>query len=438
MELDKLFKKFDSCENEKRNFTALYRDVYKYGMPDRFNNIEETDTKGSKNTTEIFSSTFIQACDGFVQRVQNLLFPVNSDWISLTTGYNYTLNEDLKKDKASKDKELEKLSEIMNVFKECSNFDKVATQFCYELIAGTGVLLVKQGTTDKPLIFVSIPFKDIYIVDGIDGQAEMFFRKLKVKNRLVKNTWKTATWSYNSDEEDEEVEFIEATYYNYDDNNWTYEVLSKTKNMSIYKETMKTSPFVDLRWGKLTGESYGRGQGLKVIPDVKTQNRIKQYSLENLAFAIPAFTITDDADIDNFKFSPGALNAVNSNSNDNPPIKQIPINQQPDLEQYNVNQLEMDIKRGMMASTLPNDPNRKTTATEVAERVAELRNSTSNTFGTFIEFEYRLVARMLEVLQSFDFIKNPIDPQLFDGYNYKIKINTELANQQASLEVQQT
>lgn len=438
MEKEKLLKKFEECVAEKTRFQDLYDDVYKYGMPERYNNIKDVNEKGAKNTFEIFSSSFIQACEGFVQRVQNLLFPVNSPWIDLETGYRYKIDDNVKSQKENIDKELEKIAGNLNAFKDCSNFDKIATQFCYELIAGTGVMLVKEGTTSNPLIFVNIPFKDIYIVDGVNGEADMFFRKLKVKNRLVSETWKGAVWEYDSDAEDTEVEFLEATYYDYKKRLWNYEVINKNKDVAIYKRESKTSPFVDLRWGKLTGESYGRGQGLKVIADVKTQNLIKKYSLQGLAFTIPAFTITEDADIDKFRIEPGVLNPVRSNISTNPPIQQIPVNQQPDLNQYNINQLEMDIKRGMMASTIPNDPSRRTTATEVAERVAELRNSTANTFGTFLEFERRLIARMIDVLQSFGYISDAIEPRNFDGYEFKIKINTELANQQASLEVQRT
>ena len=105
------------------------------------------------------------------------------------------------------------------------------------------------------------------------------------------------------------------------------------------------------------------------------------------------------------------------------------------LFQYNSEQLEMDIKRVMFASTIPNDPSRDLTATEVAQRVQELDNSLNNSFGRLLEFLYRLIRRMVEVAQRFGFISPELDVLAFNGYGFKIKVNTQLANQQTKKEV---
>jgi hypothetical protein len=107
----------------------------------------------------------------------------------------------------------------------------------------------------------------------------------------------------------------------------------------------------------------------------------------------------------------------------------------PDLRNYNAEQLEMDIKRAMFASTIPNDPSPNMTATEVARRVQELDNSLNNSFGRLLEFLYRLSQRMIEIAQRFGFLPPEIDVRSFNGYGYKVKVNTQLANQQSQKEV---
>jgi hypothetical protein len=107
----------------------------------------------------------------------------------------------------------------------------------------------------------------------------------------------------------------------------------------------------------------------------------------------------------------------------------------PELRNYNIEQLEMDIKRAMFASTIPNDPSPNMTATEVARRVQELDNSLNNSFGRLLEFLYRLAQRMMEVAQRFGHIDEQLDVGSFNGYGYKVKVNTQLANQQSRKEV---
>ena len=76
-----LIKRQGKCESEHTRFKNMYDDVFRYGMPGRYQNITETDTSGNKNREVIFSSVFEEACDEFVQRFQSLVCPVNTDWV---------------------------------------------------------------------------------------------------------------------------------------------------------------------------------------------------------------------------------------------------------------------------------------------------------------------------------------------------------------------
>lgn len=440
MTIEDIIKKFEGSKGEHSKFVELYRDVYKFGMPERYGNIERTE-KGVKATDNVFTSVFEEACDGFVQKIQSLLTPVHTPWVMLEPGEIWN-NEDLQAQKDDAKDALSKISDVINTFKDNSNFDRTMSQFYYELIAGTGTLLVMPGTPEKPLRFTSIPFKDIYMVEGAFGEIDMFFRTQKIKNRLIEKQWEGAKHTYDEQEADKEIEILEATYYDYDSKEWNYEIINLKDKTSIYKKTSQTCPFVEFRWGKITGETYGRGQGLKVIADCKTLNLLKYYSLVSLSFTLPVYTVkSEDIDPERFKLSPGALNPVRDNATNNPPVSALPVNQQPDLQQYNMVQLEMNIKRGMYASTIPNDPDRKTTATEISARVNELENVASNSYGSAVEFIYKLVQRMVDVLGSFGFLElseDQLTPNKIDGMNFKVKLNSNLTNQQAAKEVSNT
>ena len=431
---EELIKKQGEAEGEHARFRTMYDDVYKYGMPGRYNNITDVDTNGQKNREVIFSSCLEQSCDEFVQRFQSLVCPVNSNWIDFEAGYMYQKDNS---NTTEVNKNLSKVADILNVFKATSNYDTAFTEASYDLIPGTACLCLLEGTPDNPFRFSAIPFVDLYMCEGIAGDIDTYFRKLKIKNYLVKQQWKDAKFEYEENKDEECADLLESTYYDYDTKNWHYVIIDVKTKKFIIERIYKCSPFIDLRWSKCAGETYGRGPGLKVIADFKTLNRIKEYSLRALAFTVPTFTVSTDNGFDpnKVKLEPGAMNPVPTNATNNPTIAPLQVNPMPELRNYNAEQLEMDIKRAMFASTIPNDPARELTATEVARRVQELDNSLNNSFGRLLEFLYRLTQRMVEVAQKFGYLPPDIDVRSFNGYGFKVKVNTQLANQQSKQEV---
>lgn len=431
---EEIIKRYGIAQEEHSRFKSIYEDVFTYGMPGRYQNIKDVDVNGQKNRELIFSSVFEQSCDEFVQRFQSLVCPVNSDWVDFEAGYMYDKDNN---NVSEVNKELSKVANILNVYKSTSNYDTAFTEASYDLIAGTACLCLLEGTPDNPFAFSVIPFVDLAMEEGIDGQIEAYYRKLKIKNHLVEQQWQGAKYTFEKGKEEDMAELLECTYYDYDIKRWRYVVIDKVQKTFVVERVYKCSPFIDLRWTKCAGETYGRGPGLKVIADVKTLNKIKEYSLRALSFSVPTFTCTMDEGYDPKKFmlQPGAINPVPSNLTTNPTIRQLDVNPMPELGNYNAQQLEMDIKRAMFASTIPNDPNPKMTATEVAQRVSELDNSLNNGFGRLLSFLYRLSRRMIEVCQKFGFISPELDVLAFNGYGFKVKVNTQLANQQTKKEV---
>ncbi len=440
LEAKTILERFNNTTSEKSKFRTLYQPVYDYGMPDRYKNINENkdNAENGKNTMDyLFSSCFILASDEFVQRFQSLVAPVNNDWIDFEAGYVYD-SGDNERAKDEVNKQLAQIAYMCNVYKNTSNFDAIFTQFCYDLIAGTALICIQPGDLERPMTYSVLPFNEVNIEDGTNGEAIAYYRTHKLKNRLVKIQWRDIDYSYEKGADEKETEFLEATYYDDGKKNWVYAIIDKKTEKILLERISKTSPIIDLRWGKCSGETYGRGPGLKVIHDVITLNTIKEYSLRALAFSVPMFTGEEEGmDFDKIQVRPGEIIPVLSNATNKPSLTQLEISQMPDLMQFNVTQLEMDIKRAMFASTIPNDPNRKTTATEINTRVNELANSLNNAFGSLIDFLYRMIRRMIEVLQTFGYIPQDFDPKLFNGFGYKIKINTVLAAQQSARDAQQ-
>lgn len=430
-----IIKDCDKAYQKKGKWDGLYQEVFEYMMPAR-----DTDkSPGDDVENRIYSSIGEQSADRFVDRVQNILTPVNVDWIKFEAGY--AIKRKNEGNVTEVNKELDKIAEICNVFKNTSNFDVSATEFYYDLIAGTACLLVLEGTYENPLRFVTVPIKELAIAEGIFGEVGEVYRKFKMKSELIKRQWPDAQYEDKNNQSDKEKELVESTYYDYDTKLWRYTVILKEGEQILVEHNYKANPFVILRWTKCSGEVYGRGLGLKSIKDVKTLNLIMEYSLRALAFTVPVFIAQQDAsfDPDDFILKPGAINLVPSTATNNPSISQLPVNVTHDITAYQTERMEMNIKRNMMDSTIPNDPNRDITATEIAERANELKAILSNSYGRIMnELLYPLIRRIVEVLQHFSFISEDIDVRSFNGFGYTIVVNTQLANQQSQTEVQNT
>lgn len=425
----------DKAYQKKGKWDNLYREVFEYMMPGR--DVEKSD--GDDVHHEIYSSIGEQSADRFVDRVQNILTPVTVDWIKFEAGY--MVKQQQEGNVVEVNKELDKVAEICNVFKNTSNFDVAMTEFYYDLIAGTACLLVLEGTYESPLRFIAVPIKELAIAEGIFGEIGEVYRKFKMKTELIKRQWPEAKFEDSYSSNDRERELIECTYYDYDKKLWVYNVILKEGEQIIVEKYYKANPFIILRWTKCSGEVYGRGLGLKSIKDVKTLNLIMEYSLRALAFSVPVFLAQQDAsfDPDDFIIKPGALNLVPSTASNNPSVTQLPVTVTHDIQAYQTERMEMNIKRNMMDSTIPNDPSRDLTATEIAERANELKAILSNSFGRIMnELMYPLIRRIAEVLQFFGYISDEIDVRAFNGFGYNIVVNTQLANQQSQTEVQNT
>ena len=86
----------------------------------------------------------------------------------------------------------------------------------------------------------------------------------------------------------------------------------------IYEEGFgESTPFIVGRTTVIPGEVYGRGPLMRVLPDIKTLNKMAENSLKSAALAVAGvWTATDDGVINPYSITlaPGVVIPVGSNS----------------------------------------------------------------------------------------------------------------------------
>ncbi len=415
----------------KSSWDTEYRKVTEYCTPARDGYQKDIDGEGNTDPQfqdrreNLYSSIGEQAANEFVNTMQEVVAPPLAPWIAIKAGFKVPEGE-----REKKDEELSKLCDIMNEYKNNSSFDMAFAEFCYDVFIGTGCLLVLPGTPDNPLIFKAIPLWEYSLEEGPDGLVIAVYRKYKMKREFLATQWKELkNKKYTEDQLDKEIEILESTFYDPDLKVWHYQVIDVASGDELVHRQYRTNPFIVLRWNKCAGEPYGRGVGMTAINDIKTLNLIKYYSLRNLAFNTPPIIAQEDAalDVDEFDFTPMTINIV-------PDIEGIKALQMPtnyDIESYKTQELEMQIKKDTLGSTLPSTGGREVTATEVREIKLELQRRLNSVFGRLLyEFQIPLVKRILDVLSDTGVLgpehKKKFDVLNVNGLHYKVDVITPL------------
>jgi len=423
--------RYSNAYSIKSSWDTEYRDIFEYTMParDGYQKAvagESIDPNYQDRRENLFSSIGEQAANDFVNTMQEVLAPPMSKWIALEAGMRF---EEEQRGKVND--ELAKMTDHANEYKNNSAFDMAFSEFCYDLFAGTACLLVLPGTPRNPLLFKAIPTREYCIEEGVNAEVRGVFRKYELKRELLSAQWpELKGMEVAEDQKEDKVTIIESTWFDYDLNVYHYQVVDeKEKNELIHRE-YKTNPFIVLRWNKCAGEAYGRGPGMTAINDIKTLNLFKYYSMRVLAFAIPPLLAREDdmIDVDSFELAPLAINVVPDPHDSVVPMN---FNTNVNLEQYKSAELEMQIKKDTYSSTLPNEGNRDLTATEVRQRIMEMRKSLNSVFGRLLaEFQIPLVRRIIDVLTDTNVMgeefREKFDLDDIDGLKYKVNIVTPI------------
>ncbi len=152
-----------------------------------------------------------------------------------------------------------------------------------------------------------------------------------------------------------------------------------------------TSPFINFRWMKAPGETYGRSPVMKALPDIKTANKVVELVLKNASIAVTGIWQADDDGVINpatIRLIPGAIipKAVGSAG-----LTPLEAPGRFDVSELVLEQLRTRIRKALFVDQLGQVNGPRMTATEVLERTAEMARILGATYG-------RLQSELLSLL----------------------------------------
>ena len=427
---EKVFKTFEKARSLRTRKEARFDQAMRYAMPGRgaFFSSDPDD-----EIDDIFDETAIVATQEFASRLQAGIVPNFTRWAKLTAGLDID-----QADKKQVDTDLEGITEFVFDVINASNFPQESAEAFLDLAVTLGALEVEKGTAVNPIRFAAIPINELYVLNGPFDLLDQFFRVrcYSYDQFLVKYPQHTmsaerlAEWRDNC----KDYHFIDAVMRDWDDPNVEchYRTLlcRECDNEIVFQQKYEgagSAPIIGFRWGKEAGTVWGRGPLMNAMPAVKTCNMVVQMVLENAQMAISGIYNMDDdgtVNVDTIELVPGTIIPRAPGSRG---LEAVQPAGRMDVASILLDEQRANIKRALYNDMLGNPNRTPMSATEVAERMADLARQIGSAFGRLMgELIFPMMQRVVFILKDLGAIKLPV----VNGREVKVTPTSPLARAQ--------
>lgn len=436
-----VIERFRRAKERRSTWEAHWQECYDYALPQRDGFIRSGQA-GEKKTDKLFDGTAPDAVDQLAASLLSQLTPPWSRWFGLAAGTD-TPAEDREELAA----DLEATASVLQSHLDLSNF-AVEMHQCYLDLAtaGTASLMLEEAAAGAPSAFrfTAVPLAQVILEEGPFGGLDNTFRKSEMSISQLRARFPEAelpdeVLRASGRDSDARFPVVEAVI----SQEPGYAYLAVLENAStrigdvtVLKEgQFEMSPFINFRWLKAPGEVYGRSPVMKVLPDIKTANKVVELILKNASIAVTGVWLCDDDGVLNpatIKLTPGTIipKAVGSKG-----LTPLESPGKFDLSQIILNDLRTGIRRALLADKLGQINGPKMTATEVLERASEMARILGATYGRLqSELLTPLIKRALAILAR----RGEIEPFRIDGRYVELEYKSPLARYQAQQEAQNT
>lgn len=434
-ESEVLSNRFRRAKSIKDLWLPKFEECYEYSMPQRESLYAQT--QAQVRTDKIFDETAVVGVQEFASRLQSGLVPNYARWAELIAG-----SEIPNEQKSEVDKALEEVTNYIFEIIQNSNFAQESHEAFLDLAVGTACLQITEGDAINPVLFTAIPLSQLYLDIGPDDKIDHIFRERSLRASNIKVAYPKAKIPADLQRKleagkDEHITLVDCTYRLYgslDEEHQRVVFDPKTKDI-FFKEKFSgvgSGQYIAFRWSKAAGEVYGRGPLMNAMPAIKTCNLTVQMVLENAQMAISGFyTMEDDGVVnpDTVQILPGTIIPVAPGSNGLRPVAP--------AGDFNVSQLilsdmRMNIRKALYNDMLGNPDKTPMSATEVAQRMADLSRQIGAAFGRLqAEFVNPVLRRVVYILKK----QGRINLPTVNGREVKVRSTSPLAAAQAQQDI---
>ena len=426
---------FSQAKHLRTRPERRFDQAMRYAMPDR-DSFFSADTE---DIDDVFDETAIVATQEFASRLQSGITPNFSRWVSLKAGMDIP-----EEDRETVNSELQKVTEVVFDVLNNSNFATESYESYLDLSVTLGCLEIDQGTAVDPVRFTAVPMSQLWINNGPYDRIDQFFRRREYSWDQFSVKYKDHTFPADDvqkfKESEKPYDFIEATMRDWSKPNeeiYHRVILCKQAGDNIvYKREYRgvgSCPMIAFRWSKEAGSVWGRGPLLNALPAIKTCNLVVQMVLENAQMSIAGmYNIDDDGTInaDTIELVPGTIIPRTPGTRGLEPVQAAGNFR---VSELILNEMRTNIKRAMYNDMLGNPNRTPMSATEVAERMADLSRQIGSAFGRLMfEMIIPTIQRVIYIMKELGMIELPT----VNGKEISVTATSPLAQAQNQQDIQ--
>jgi len=432
----KYLKKYENAKSQRENFLPLFEECYEYALPQRESFYAES--VGQRRDDKIFDETAVVGVQEFASRLQSGLVPNFARWADFTAGSEVPAEE---RDEVNN--QLDEVTDYVFEVIQNSNFGQEVHESFMDLAVGTGVLCAMEGDAVNPVMFSAIPLPHVVLDTGPDDQVDHVYRERSVRNSDIPVMYPKVSLSDKilqriKNNPDERTKILEVVCRDYSAVNqkafFFYAIETNTKQ--IIKEEKYTgigsNPFICFRWSKVSGEIYGRGPLMNALSAIKTTNLTIELILENAQMAISGIYQMDDDGVinpDTINLVPGTVIPKAAGSMGLQPVQAAGSF---DVANLVLSDMRLNIKRALYNDMLGNPDKTPASATEIAERMADLSRRIGSAFGRLqAELVQPVLQRVVYILKK----QGRIELPTMNGREVKVRSVSPLAQAQANQDI---
>lgn len=402
---------------------------------------------GGRRHDRLFDGTAADAVDQLAASLLAHLTPPWSNWVGLEPGSD--VSGELSDLVSS---ELEASSTKLQSNFDRSNFSVEIHQCFLDLITvGTATLMFEEAPLGdgSAFRFTAVPVFDVVFEESANGRLDGTFRRSRLSHGEFKTRFPDALLPKNAgatnsinDGEEKFINVIEAVLP--EGFGYAYMAVMEPPlgggagsqtGVELARGWFENSPFINFRWLKAPGETYGRSPVMKALPDIKTANKVVELILKNASIAVTGIWQADDDGVLNpatIKLTPGTIipKAVGSAG-----LTPLEAPGRFDVSELVLGDLRTRIRQALLADQLGQINGPKMSATEVLERSGEMARILGATYGRMqSELLTPLIERGVAILRR----RGALAEINIDGDIIDIDYRSPLARSHALIEAKNT
>lgn len=428
-----ILKRYKKAADERSSWQSLWQDCYRYTVPEQAHFFGFSSVSMRQMRDHLYDATAGDAAEQLAASILGYLAPPWSNWLGIVPGGH--VPEDRKKDLSAV---LEQAAQTVLSRLDQSNFASELHQCLMDLVVGgTACLHVGASAPDSPIPFTlrAVPLYEAVMAADENGDLTSFYRLRDVTRdqmmELIPDHRKEDdVFKFVFDASDETV-FQILEFSEKDKKGYQTGIILLSHNadpVMIYNVHAAHSPFIMFRWMKMAGESYGRSPVMKVLPDIKTANKVVELILKNASIAVTGIWQADDDGVLNIAavdLVPGAIIPKAMGSAGLTPL-QMPARF--DVSQLVLDDLRARIRHAMLTDRFSQFDGRRMTATEVNERSDDIFMILSAVYG---RLQSELLDPLVKVLYGLMRDRGDVPDLPLDGRYAQIVFRSPLARLQA-------